>query len=222
MTPQRHTRIRQILDRRQPDLTVVMDNVNKPHNLAAIVRTCDAVGVMEAHAVAQQQSIRMTQKAAGGSGKWVRVNTHSDVESVYASLRKRGFRILVTNLASDASGFRDVDYTLPTAVVLGAELVGVSSDAVRFADQSISIPTFGMVDSLNVSVAAALILFEAQRQREAAGLYARPQLQDEAYRRLLFEYGYPRVAAHCRRLGHAYPAIDADGSIIGELPSVYG
>jgi tRNA (guanosine-2'-O-)-methyltransferase len=123
-------------------------------------------------------------------------------------------RVYAAHFSPQAVDFRDVDYTAPTVVLMGAELWGVSDAGADAADGHISVPMAGLVASLNVSVAAAVILFEAQRQREAAGFYDQPQLDPERYRRLLFEWLHPRLAARCRELGEAYPALDADGDPI--------
>jgi len=101
---------------------------------------------------------------------------------------------------------------------MGAELEGVGEYAAEHADQHVYIPMMGMVQSLNVSVAAALLLFEAQRQREQAGMYDRVQLSDEEFRTTLFEWAYPDLADLCRKRGAPYPELDEEGEIRGELP----
>ena len=218
MTRERIRRLRHVLDRRQPDLTVLLDNVHKPHNLSAILRSCDAVGVLEAHAVWPDASLRRLRSSgaiAGGSDKWTPVQTHPSIDAAIATLRTQGVEILAAHLSETAVDFRDVDYTRPVCFLMGAELFGVSDRAAALADRCVIIPMQGMVASLNVSVAAATLLFEAQRQRLAAGLYDRPRLAPEVYERRLFEWAWPRVAAHCRRTGVAYPALDAEGDVVG-------
>lgn len=211
MTPQRHRRLRQVLDRRQPDLSVLLDRVNKPHNLSAVLRTCDAVGVWEAHAVSAGSDLQAHHATSAGSGKWVRLHVHAALEAAVAHLRTRGFRILAAHFSPRARDFRDVDYTRPTALVLGAEKYGVSAAA---ADGHVVVPMHGMVASLNVSVAAAVILFEAERQRRAAGFYECPRLAPGVYARTLFEWGYPELAARCRARGVDYPPLGPDGELM--------
>ncbi len=213
MTPERYQKLVEILSRRQPDLTVVMENVHKPHNLAAVARSCDAVGVGRVHGIAESEQIRLTQKSASGSARWLDVVAHPDVDAAYAGLRAQGFAIVAAHLSSRARNFRELDYTRPTALVVGAELIGVSEEAAEKADAHVVIPMLGMVQSLNVSVATALILFEAQRQRELAGLYRERRLDDATFDRLLFEYGYPRVARYYRRKGMPYPRLNERGEI---------
>lgn len=194
MTPEREKRIRDVLDRRQPDLTVVMDRVHKPHNLAAIARSCDAVGIAELNAVPLPgNATRLHRdKAASGAGKWLPMRKHADIGAAYRYLRQQGMRIYVAHECREAIDFRAVDYTRPTAIAVGAELDGVSEEAVAGADGALAIPMQGMTRSLNVSVATAVILYEAQRQREAAGFYDRARLSAgdrEAMFRLWSENG---------------------------------
>lgn len=179
MTPKRLRKFRDVLDHRQPDLTVLMENVHKPHNLAAIARTCDAVGIPHVHAVSQYALTQLTQKSASGTGKWVNIHTHRTLEEAYATLRRSGFHLLAAHFFPDARDFRDIDYRRPTAIVVGAERDGISERAVSGADDRIFIPMAGMVESLNVSVATALILFEAKRQRQRAGFYETPRLDKD-------------------------------------------
>jgi tRNA (guanosine-2'-O-)-methyltransferase len=187
MTPARERRIRETLSRRQPDLTVVMDRVHKPHNLAAIARTCDAVGVFELHAVPLPDGAARLRrdKAAGGAGKWLPLRKHADIHAAYEQLRRRGMRLYAAHGSPEAVDFRSIDYTLPTAIVVGAELDGISDAAVAAADGTVSVPMLGMTRSLNVSVATAVILYEAQRQREVAGFYAARRLADELFEEYL-------------------------------------
>lgn len=217
-TPRRFHRIRDTLGRRQPDLTVLLENVDVPRNLAAILRSCDAVGVSEAHAVWPGGRLKISRPASGGNRKWVPVRKHRTLAGALAQLREKGLRILAAHPAPGALPFRDVDYTQPTAILLGNEDDGVSDAALAAVDGQVIIPMSGMGTSLNVSVAAALILFEAQRQRLAAGFYDRPRLDAETYRTTLFEWAFPKLAALCRKRGMAYPPLGEDGEILGPLP----
>ncbi len=188
MTEARRRRIEEVLRRRQPDLTVLLENVHKPHNLSAILRSCDAVGVLEAHAVNPTGGVPTFNETSGGSHKWVYLRVHPDIQTAIGHLREKGFRIYATALREDAQDFREVDYTQPTAILLGAEKWGVSEEALALSHGAIKIPMLGMVQSLNVSVAAAVILFEAQRQRLKAGLYEGPRLDPELYQRVLEDW----------------------------------
>ncbi len=203
-----------MLRHRQPDLTVLMDNVNKAHNLSAIIRSCDVIGIGELHAVSYRKNIHTRQDAAAGASRWTKVNLYSDIASAYTRLRDSGMQILAATNSAGCVDFRSIDYTLPTAIVVGAEWDGISEAALKGADQAISIPMFGMVESLNVSVATGVILFEAQRQRANKGMYASPRLKPESFERLLFEATYPRLSGELKEKGLAYPLLDENGEIL--------
>lgn len=213
MTPERFEKISAVLSRRQMDLTVLMEHVSTPHNLAAITRTCDAVGIFEAHAVTDMPRIELKQRAASGSRKWVNVRTHETLGHACDFLRKKNMQILCAHFDEHAVDFRLVDYTKPTAIVLGAELDGISDEALSQSDGSIIVPMLGMTQSLNVSVASALILYEAQRQRMEAGLYEVSHMDEKTYQSLLFEWGYPRLVPYYKKKKRVYPQVDARGLI---------
>jgi tRNA (guanosine-2'-O-)-methyltransferase len=217
-TPRRFHRVRGVLDRRQPDLTVLLEQVDVPRNLAAILRSCDAVGVFTAHAVWPGGRLKISRPASGGNRRWVPVRKHRTLAAALEHLRDQGLRILAAHPAPGAVPFREIDYAQPTAILLGNEDNGVSEEALAAVDGQVIVPMSGMGTSLNVSVAAALILFEAQRQRLAAGFYDRPRLDPETYRTTLFEWAWPDLAALCRKRGMAYPALGENGEILGPLP----
>ena len=179
MTPERRQRIEHVAAQRQPDLTIFMERIHKPHNLAAVLRTCDAVGIMHAHAVPGREGLPALNHTAQGAQRWVALTRHKDSKHGLRTLKAAGFRCLAAHFSDRAVDFRSVDYTQPTAIVLGTERFGVSEEALAECDGEIVIPMHGMTQSLNVSVASALILYEAQRQRAAAGRY-RPQPIDES------------------------------------------
>lgn len=212
MSPERYARIRQLLRLRQPSLTLCLEQLNKPHNVSAIVRSCDAVGVHEVHAVWEHRP-RMRKGTAMGSENWVTVQDHSNIEQAVGHLKAQNMQVLVTNLSTEAVDFREIDYTLPTAIILGQEKHGATAQAIALADQEIIVPMVGMVQSLNVSVAAALILYEAQRQRQIAGMYDTQQLPEQICQSVLFHGGFPKLRDLCDRKGLPYPHIDENGYI---------
>jgi tRNA (guanosine-2'-O-)-methyltransferase len=214
MTPQRFQRLRQALDRRQPDLTVLTEHVSKPHNLAAIVRTCDAVGILTAHAVLGPGGYRPRPGTSLGSERWVKVERHNDIETPIAGLRTHGFQIVAAHFSTQARDFREIDYTRPTAILMGAEKTGVCEATAALADAHVTIPMMGMVASFNVSVAAAIILAEAQYQRQVAGLYAQPRLDPDLHRTILFRWSHPAVARFCDQRGLPYPALSDSGDLL--------
>lgn len=215
MNSQRYARICEMLARRQPDLTVCMEQVHKPHNVSAVVRTADAVGVHEVHAIWPSSRMHTMVAAAAGSNSWVQVKTHPTIGDAVDYLKGQGMQILATHLSDKAVDFREIDYTRPTCILMGQEKTGITAEALALADQEIVIPMTGMVQSLNVSVASALILYEAQRQRQNAGMYKRENsmLPEEEQQRLLFEGGYPVLARVAKQKGLPYPHVNGQGEV---------
>jgi tRNA (guanosine-2'-O-)-methyltransferase len=215
MTPERFQKIKDILNKRQPDLTVVLDNVHKPHNLAAIIRSCDAVGVSDIYGISSnEQKVGINLKSASGSNHWVNLHIHHSVPNVISELKQSGFSIYAANGSAKAIDYRKVDYTKPSVIVLGAELDGILPETLDAVDEEIKIPMQGMVESLNVSVANAVILFEAQRQRLQAGLYEKCRLDKNTVDKLLFKFSYPEAAKVYQSKGEPYPELDTEGQII--------
>ena len=213
MNPERFQRLARALRRRQPDLTVLMERVHKSHNLSAILRNCDAVGVLEAHAIPPEEGLQIHPHTSAGTAKWVRLVRHRTIQAAIGELKGHGFRVLAASPGPDAVDFREVDYTVPTALMMGAELLGLSDEALALADLRISIPMVGMAQSFNVSVATALLLFEAFRQRDAVQMYDESRIDPEDMERILFEWAYPRIARHCRDRGTPYPPLGQDGGL---------
>ncbi len=217
MNPQRLEAIINSLNQRQPDLTVMMENVTKPHNLAAVARTSDAIGLLDIHAITDRKSIRLTSMSASGVKKWVTVHTHPSTRTGIEHLRQQGMQIISTCLDPDAVDYRKIDYTLPSAIIMGTELEGTSREAIDLSDRHVFIPMAGLVQSLNVSVASALLLYEAYRQRMDAGMYDKRQLDDERYFKLLFEWCHPKVARYCQQKNIPYPRINEQAEILEPL-----
>ncbi len=211
MTPERYNKIKQVLHNRQMDLTVIMDNIHKPHNFNAIVRTCDAVGIQDVQYVPVTKGYRQLNYYAKGSQKWVEAHKYDKFTTVAKEYKAKGYQLLAAHFSDQAIDYRKIDYTIPTAIVMGTELKGISDETARIVDKHIIVPMHGMIASLNVSVACAVILFEAQQQRLAAGLYNKRAMPDERYNKLLFEWSYPRIARMFREKNEAYPALDEDG-----------
>ncbi len=186
-TERRQGRVAAVLSKRQPDLTVVFENVHDPHNVSAILRTCDAVGVLRAHAVysvEEPPAGAFARETSASGAKWVDVERHQTIASCYQTLHEAGFTILGTALGARGRQLAAWDLTAPVAIVLGNEMRGLSAEAIALADGLIEIPMAGMVQSLNVSVACGVCLYEAQRQRQAAGAYDTPKLGADELRAL--------------------------------------
>lgn len=181
-TSRRETRIDLVLSRRQPTLSVVLEDVHDLHNVSAVLRSCDATGVLDVHLVytVDDPPIGSLDRATSGSAaKWVNTTFHSSIDACYSLLRTSGTQILATALRHDSRNLYDIDLTGPVAIVFGNERRGASANAVQQADATVDIPMMGMVESLNISVACAVTLYEAFRQRRNAGHYDSPQLSPD-------------------------------------------
>ena len=213
--PRRFKRIKNVLNCRMKNLTVLVEAVNKPHNLSAILRTCDAAGVFEANFICEKDKVKTFNSTAQGSQKWVKLNNHETTISAVSELKKKGFKLYGTTLNERSTDYRNFDYSENTCFVLGAEKWGLSDQLISKVDESIFIPMSGMVQSLNVSVAASILLFEAIRQRESKSLLPLKGegLSAEEYEKTLFEWSYPELASIYRKSGNKYPKINQYGEI---------
>ena len=188
-SPSRSAKIDHALTHRQPGLTVVLENIHDSHNVNAILRSCDAVGVMQVHLVYTIEKFpKLELASASGADKWLEYQKHASVEECFATLRAEGFQVLATKLDPTAKQLYDFNLAQKTALVLGNEHRGISQAVVDQADSLLYIPMMGMAESLNVSVATAVCLFEALRQRRTAGMYAEPQLSPETLRSKRLEW----------------------------------
>jgi tRNA (guanosine-2'-O-)-methyltransferase len=181
-TERRQARVSAVLARRQPDLTVVLENVHDPHNVSAVLRSCDAVGVYQAHAVytiEEPPPGAFARETSAGAAKWIDVVRHDSITTCYEQLRTEKFTILATAIGPGSRNLFDWDLTRPVALVFGNEMRGASEEAQALADGAIEIPMVGMVQSLNISVACAVCLYEAFRQRRDAGAYDTPKLKPD-------------------------------------------
>ena len=213
--PRRFERIKNVLNCRMKNLSVLVEAVNKPHNLSAILRTCDAAGVFEANFICEKDKVKTFNSTAQGSQKWVKLNNHETTISAVSELKKKGFKLYGTTLNERSTDYRNFDYSENTCFVLGAEKWGLSDQLISKVDESIFIPMSGMVQSLNVSVAASILLFEAIRQRESKSLLPLKGegLSAEEYEKTLFEWSYPELASIYRKSGNKYPKINQYGEI---------
>jgi tRNA (guanosine-2'-O-)-methyltransferase len=184
-TDRRTEKIEQVLSRKQPDLTVVLEDIHDPHNVSAILRSCDAVGIKEVHLLYTQESFPdIGTKSSASAKKWIERKKHHSVEECYDYLRERGFSVFATRITGDSFWLYDLDLTKKIALVFGNEHRGVSEQAAEKADGAFQIPMLGMIQSLNVSVACAVSLFEALRQRQIAGHYNSPKLTRDEFHQM--------------------------------------
>ena len=219
--PRRFKRIKSVLNKRIQDLTVLVEGVSKPHNLSAILRTCDAAGVFEANFIFNKNKVKTFNSTAQGSQKWVKLNNYSSSIDAAKKLKKKGFKLFGTTLNKKSIDYRKLDFTQNTCFILGAEKWGLSDDLLAEVDECIYIPMYGMVQSLNVSVAASILLFEAIRQRDQVGLLPKngEGIEQQKYQKTLFEWAYPEIKNSYKENDFQYPEIDENGEISNKFLS---
>jgi tRNA (guanosine-2'-O-)-methyltransferase len=213
MTTERYQKVLAMLKKRQPDLTILAEDVYKPHNLSAMLRSCDAVGIGEVHATTPTGGIATFNETSASAEKWVSVQVHPNIQTAIGVVKARGMQTFAAHFSDQALDYRDVTYTRPTCILFGNEKEGVTDEAAGLVDTHIIIPMLGMVPSLNVSVATAIILFEAQRQRRAAGMYDVPRYSEAELHEQVFWLLHPKEAAFYKERGQPLPALQEDGSI---------
>jgi tRNA (guanosine-2'-O-)-methyltransferase len=192
MTPERKEKLLLVLQKRQFDLTVVLENVFDPHNISAVMRTCDAVGVQEIYVLNTKipRHKKWGSKSSSSAAKWLTVYQFENAEECFSELRKKYSKILTTHLSNDAVNLYEIDLTQPVALVFGNEHSGVSEEIRKFADGNFIIPQSGIIRSLNISVACAVTLYEAYRQKALAGHYDKAKLNGEVLKELMDKWGY--------------------------------
>lgn len=192
MTPERDKRLSDVLNKRQPNLTVVLENVFDPHNISAVMRTCDAVGIQDIYILNTQIAPhkKWGARSSSSAAKWLTVHQFTDVDECFKELRKNYDKIYLTHLSNEAVELYQLNLTERVALVFGNEHSGVSDDLLQRCDGNFIIPQVGIIKSLNISVACAVTLYEAFRQKQQAGHYNHPQLKPEEMNTLRAAWGF--------------------------------
>ncbi len=202
LSPERDTKLKDVARQRQYDLTVILENVHDPHNIGAVMRTCDSVGIDEIYALYTTEGNNSVEEYVGkrsskGTKKWVKCHFFHDMNECIQTVRKKYKKVYATHLSEGAISIYKTDLTLPTAIIFGNERDGVSKELLRLCDGNMLIPMVGMVQSLNISVAAAVTIYEAFRQRTIKEMYERPFDMDNKQMKQLYHDGvaitYPRI-----------------------------
>jgi tRNA (guanosine-2'-O-)-methyltransferase len=190
MTPERESKIKRVLAHRQPDLTLVFENVWDPHNISAVLRTADAVGVMEVFVLYTQnvKSTKLGRKSSSSAKKWITPRYFYDVDECVRAVRNNYNKLYATHLADNSTSLYNLDLTESVALVFGNESEGISAELCSRCDGNFIIPMHGMVQSLNISVACAVSLYEAQRQRALKGFYDTTRIPEQQMHRLIDEW----------------------------------
>lgn len=192
MTPERKERLLSVLSKRQNDITVVLENVFDPHNISAVMRTCDAVGIQDVFILNTKipRHKKWGAKSSSSAAKWLTVHQYTNAEECFTELRKRYSAILTTHLSSDAVSLHKMNFTNSIALVFGNEHSGVSDEIRAMANGNFIIPQAGIIKSLNISVACAVTLYEAMRQKTLAGHYNKTRLPETQFNQLLADWGF--------------------------------
>ncbi len=192
MTPERRHKLLTVLQKRQPNFTVVLENVFDPHNMAAVMRTCNSVGIQDVYIISSMPPPQKEWGFKSGSSakKWLTLHNFTNTEECFAQLRDRYDKILTTHLSDNALGLYEIDFTGSIAVVFGNEKSGVSEEARSLADGNFIIPQVGIIRSLNISVACAVTIYEAFRQKQSAGHYNHTHISLPGSKQLLNQWGF--------------------------------
>jgi tRNA (guanosine-2'-O-)-methyltransferase len=188
-TEKRLNKIRKVVKQRQPSLKVVLEDIHDPHNVSAIYRTCDSVGVVKATLLYNREKFpKISRVSSSSANKWVESERYQSTEECFNDLRKNGFKIYASKLDEDAKDLYELDLTEKVAIVMGNEHRGISDEVAELADETFYIPMRGMIQSLNVSVATAVTLYEAQRQRAEKGMYEVSELSKDELEKKIDEW----------------------------------
>jgi len=191
MTPERRARLENVLAKRQPNLTVVMENIMDPHNVSAVMRSCDAVGIQDIYVISNKapRPKKWGAKSSSSAAKWLTIHQFDNVQECVAQLRTIYKTILTTHLSSEAVSLYSIDFTGSIALVFGNEHEGVSEEMRALADGNFLIPQVGIIQSLNISVACAVSIYEAFRQKSNAGHYNQSTLFEQQKNTLMQQWG---------------------------------
>lgn len=192
-TTRRTEKLRDVAARRQSGLALVLEDIHDPHNAAAILRTCDALGVQDVYFIFEREKPwnprRVGRASSSSANKWLTFYIFRSVRECFAALRRKRYKVIATAVGEKAENIFSARFTAPRiALVVGNEHRGISDEARRAADRTIAIPMQGMVESLNVSVAAALCIFEVVRQRQAARSRSKYRLSPRVARALARDF----------------------------------
>jgi len=192
MTEERKSKLISVLHKRQANLGVVMENVQDPHNISAVMRTCDSVGIQDVYILNTKipRHEKFGFKSSGSAKKWLTVHQYDDPKILFADLRKQYSKIFTTHLSTDAVSLYDIDFTESVALIFGNEHNGVSKEIIEMADGNFIIPQLGLIKSLNISVACAVSIYEAYRQKSKAGHYDQPSLSQERMEAIKKDWGF--------------------------------
>jgi len=194
MTPERYNRLTSVLNRRQPDLTVVLENVFDPHNVSAVMRTCDAVGIQDVYILNDRipPHRKWGYRSSSTAAKWLSIHQFTDAEKCFEEVRKRYGKIYASHLGTNSSDMYSLNLAESIALVFGNETFGVSDEIRKYCDGDFIIPQVGIIKSLNISVACAVTLYEAFRQKKEKEHYTSRKVSEDTFRQLSDDWEIPQ------------------------------
>ena len=173
ITAKRMSRIKSVVSNRRDDIVLVLEDIHDPHNAAAILRSCDAFGIQHVYFIFDKTKPyspkRVGRVSSSSANKWLTYHIFRDTASCYDELKKEGYKIVATILNSEAIPLDSLQLSnQKVALVLGNEHAGISQGAADGADYQVYLPMRGFVESLNVSVCAAICMYEVVRQKQSS------------------------------------------------------
>jgi len=195
MTPERKEKLIRVLQHRQADITVIFENVEDPHNIAAVLRTCESVGIQDIYILNYVLSSHpklgedLGFRSSSSAWKWLTIHYYDNLKNCIHEIREEGYKLMATSLSAKAEDLYEVDFTQKIALVFGNEHNGVSNELLQLCDGNFLIPQVGIIRSLNISVACAISIYEAFRQKRLAGHYKKTSLPNEKLNALKKEWG---------------------------------
>lgn len=195
MTPERRNKLLNVLNKRQTGLCVVLENIHDPHNMFAVMRTCDAVGIQDVYVINTKipRKKKIGMHSSSGAVKWLSQHIFNDVAECMNEIKKKYETIAATHLGASSKSLYELNFLKSTAFVFGNEHEGLSDEILKYANTNFIIPQVGIIESLNISVACAVSIYEAYRQREAAGMYLERSLSDGQYDLLKKNWGFTKL-----------------------------
>jgi tRNA (guanosine-2'-O-)-methyltransferase len=191
MTEQRFNRLASVINHRQPDLTIVLENVFDPHNISAVMRTCDAVGIQNIYILNNRipPHKKWGNKSSSTAAKWLTIHQFTDIEECFTEIRKKYQKVYASHLGENSMNVYKMNFTESVALIFGNETFGVSDEIRKYADGDFIIPQMGIIKSLNISVACAVTLYEAFRQKNQQGHYDKSRLPEADLIKLKDQWG---------------------------------
>lgn len=164
VSDRRKQRLTEVLAERMRHMTVVLEDVYQAHNASAVLRSCDCFGVQDVHFIENRNKFKISEDVSMGSTQWLSITKYNAEENntkkCLKYLKEKGYRIVATTPHKNDCTLAQLDVTKPFALVFGTEIDGITQDVFDMADEFVKIPMYGFTESFNISVSAALCMYE--------------------------------------------------------------